>query len=64
MQERQLKLKTSGAAALTKGVKQQPSKLESEKDEEEDEEYYDSMDYGDEFNDDEEQSYKKEKLKG
>jgi hypothetical protein len=64
MQERQLKLKTSGAAALNKGVKQQPSKLESEKDEEEDEEYYDSMDYGDEFNDDEEQSYKKEKLRG
>jgi hypothetical protein len=36
-----------------------PSKEESEEDEEE---YYDSMEYGDEFNDEEEKGYKQERM--
>jgi hypothetical protein len=36
--------------------------VQEEEEDAEDEESYDSMDYGDEFNDDEESAYKKEKL--
>lgn len=36
--------------------------MQEEEEDAEDEESYDSMDYGDEFNDDEESAYKKEKF--
>jgi hypothetical protein len=57
---------TTVTASATKSAAVVPAKgkqveVEDEEDAE-DEESYDSMDYGDEFNDDEESAYKKEKF--